>query len=77
VQGYFVACPTTHFGELQDAYPHIEQAGSLRRQTTTLDSILIRAQVQQLPAVRENDDLDNVFQLFRKNPELISRLHES
>jgi EAL domain-containing protein (putative c-di-GMP-specific phosphodiesterase class I) len=69
VQGYFVARPTTHFGELQDAYPHIEQAGSLRRQTTTLDSILIRAQVQQLPAVRENDDLDNVFELFCKNPE--------
>ncbi|WP_204308500.1 hypothetical protein, partial [Klebsiella pneumoniae] len=32
-------------------------------------SILIRAQVQRLPAVRENDDLDNVFELFRKNPQ--------
>lgn len=69
VQGYFIARPTTHFGELQDSYPHLEQARSLRRQTTTLDSILIRAQVQQLPAVRENDDLDNVFELFRKNPQ--------
>jgi diguanylate cyclase (GGDEF)-like protein len=69
VQGYFIARPTTHSGELQDSYPHLEQAGSLRRQTTTLDSILIRAQVQQLPAVRENDDLDNVFELFRKNPQ--------
>jgi EAL domain-containing protein (putative c-di-GMP-specific phosphodiesterase class I)/GGDEF domain-containing protein len=69
VQGYFIARPTTHFGELQDSYPHLEQAGSLRRQTTTLDSILIRAQVQRLPAVRENDDLDKVFELFRNNPQ--------
>ncbi|UXN59923.1 GGDEF domain-containing protein [Phyllobacterium zundukense] len=69
VQGYFIARPTTHFGELQDSYPHLEQAGSLRRQTTTLDSILIRAQVQRLPAVRENDDLDTVFELFRNNPQ--------
>ncbi|MCB8830008.1 hypothetical protein LJD47_33840, partial [Escherichia coli] len=69
VQGYFIARPTTNDGELQDIYPHLEQAGSGRRQTTTLDSILIRAQVQRLPAVRENDDLDNVFELFRKNPQ--------
>jgi diguanylate cyclase (GGDEF)-like protein len=69
VQGYFIARPTTHFGELQDSYPHLEQAGSLRRQTTTLDGILIRAQVQRLPAVRENDDLDKVFELFRNNPQ--------
>ena len=68
VQGYFVARPTTNPGELQDAYRHLEQAGSSRRQSATLDSILIRAQVQVLPAVHENEDLDKVFELFRKNP---------
>ncbi|SDN89048.1 GGDEF domain-containing protein [Phyllobacterium sp. OV277] len=69
VQGYYIARPTTNVGELQDSYPHLEQAGTGRRQTTTLDSILIRAQVQRLPVVHENDDLDNVFELFRKNPQ--------
>ncbi len=69
VQGYFIARPTTNVGELQESYPHLEQAGSARRQTATLDSILIRAQVQPLPAVRENEDLDKVFELFRQNPQ--------
>ncbi len=69
VQGYFIARPTINVGELQDSYPHLEQAGSARRQTATLDSILIRAQIQPLPAVRENDDLDSVFELFRRNPQ--------
>ncbi len=69
VQGYFVARPTVHFADLQPAYPHLEQSTSARRQSTSLDSILIRKQIEQMPALRENDDLDSVFELFRRSPQ--------
>ncbi len=67
MQGYFIARPTTHLNELQPAYPHLEPGG-IRRFSSTLDSILIRKEIEQLPAVRESDDLDSVFDLFRRNP---------
>ncbi|MCA1403464.1 GGDEF domain-containing protein [Ensifer sp. IC3342] len=68
VQGYFVARPTTHLSELQPVYPHLELSGAARRSSATLDSILIRKQIEQLPAVRESDELESVFDLFRLNP---------
>ncbi|MCA1441600.1 GGDEF domain-containing protein [Ensifer sp. IC4062] len=68
VQGYFIARPTTHLSELQPIYPHLELSGAARRSSATLDSILIRKQVEQLPAVRESDELESVFDLFRLNP---------
>ncbi|MQW87239.1 GGDEF domain-containing protein [Sinorhizobium saheli] len=68
MQGYFVARPTTHLTELQPTYAHLEPAGSIRRPSSTLDSILIRKEIEQLPAVKERDDLDSVFDLFRLNP---------
>ena len=69
VQGYFVARPTVHFADLQPAYPHLEQTAGARRQSSSLDSILIRKQIEQVPALRENDDLDSVFELFRRSPQ--------
>ena len=69
VQGYFVARPTVHLADLQPAYPHLEQSSHTRRQPASLDSILIRKQIEQLPALRENDGLDSVFELFRKAPQ--------
>ncbi|MDO9417193.1 bifunctional diguanylate cyclase/phosphodiesterase [Pararhizobium sp.] len=68
IQGWFVARPTTHMGDLKDAYPHLEHIGDARRNSAGLDGILIRKQVEQLPAVYENDDLDRVFELFRRDP---------
>ncbi|WP_331373663.1 GGDEF domain-containing protein [Sinorhizobium chiapasense] len=68
VQGYFIARPTTHLSELQPAYPHLELSGAARRSSATLDSILIRKQIEQLPAARESDELESVFDLFRLNP---------
>lgn len=67
VQGYFVARPTTHLNELRPVYAHLELGGA-RSHSSTLDSILIRKEVEQLPAVRESDDLDSVFDHFRLNP---------
>ncbi|HEV7319569.1 MAG TPA: GGDEF domain-containing protein [Ensifer sp.] len=68
VQGYYVARPTTHLSELLAAYPHLDQSVISRRPSSSLDSILIRKQIEQLPSVRESDDLDSVFDLFRLNP---------
>ncbi|MCY1295418.1 diguanylate cyclase (GGDEF) domain protein [compost metagenome] len=68
VQGYYVARPTTHLSELLPAYPHLDQSVSVRRPSSSLDSILIRKQIEQLPTVRESDELDSVFNLFRRNP---------
>ncbi|MCA1366585.1 GGDEF domain-containing protein [Bradyrhizobium sp. BRP14] len=67
MQGYFVARPTTHLTELQPVYPHLEPLGGTRP-SSTLDSILIRKEIEQLPAVQESDDLDSAFDLFRRNP---------
>lgn len=69
IQGWFVAHPTTHHDDLKRAYPHLAGAGNTRRGSAGLDGVLIRRQVEQLPVVYENDDLDTVFELFRKDPE--------
>ncbi|KQY19831.1 bifunctional diguanylate cyclase/phosphodiesterase [Rhizobium sp. Root482] len=69
VQGYFVARPTVHFSDLQPVYPHLEASGGARRHSTSLDGILIRQQIEQVPALRENGDLDEVFELFRHSPQ--------
>ncbi|MGG7517253.1 EAL domain-containing protein [Allorhizobium undicola] len=69
VQGWHIARPTTHLTELLPAYPHLKEAGqTTRRIGQSLDEILIRRQVEMLPAVYENDSIDSVFDLFRRNP---------
>ncbi len=68
VQGWFVARPTTFLSELQPSFPHLADIGRSRRSSQSLDEILIRKQIEHLPAVYENESIDNVFDLFRRNP---------
>jgi len=68
VQGYFIARPTTFLTELQPAFPHLADIGRARRSSQSLDEILIRKQIEKLPTVYENDAIDSVFELFRRNP---------
>ncbi|MDQ0455185.1 bifunctional diguanylate cyclase/phosphodiesterase [Rhizobium paknamense] len=68
VQGWHIARPTPHLSELKPAYPHLKEAGPLRRVGQSLDEILIRREVETLPAVYENDSIETVFDLFRRNP---------
>ncbi len=68
VQGYFIARPTTFLTELQSAFPHLADIGRTRRSSQSLDEILIRKQIENLPTVFENDVIDSVFELFRRNP---------
>jgi diguanylate cyclase (GGDEF)-like protein len=68
VQGWFISRPTTFVSELQSAFPHLQHLGETRRSSQTLDEILIRRQIERLPTVFENDSIDSVFELFRRNP---------
>nr|CAD6422063.1 diguanylate cyclase [Rhizobium sp. Q54] len=68
VQGYFIARPTTFQNELQSSFPHLAEIGRSRRSSQSLDEILIRKQIERLPAVYEHESIDSVFELFRRNP---------
>jgi diguanylate cyclase (GGDEF)-like protein len=68
VQGYFIARPTTFVAELQPAFPYLADIGRARRSSQSLDEILIRKQIENLPTVYENESIDSVFELFRRNP---------
>ncbi|UHS55885.1 GGDEF domain-containing protein [Agrobacterium vaccinii] len=68
VQGWFISRPTTFVSELQPSFPHLQHLGEVRRSSQTLDEILIRRQIERLPTVFENDTIDSVFELFRRNP---------
>lgn len=68
VQGWFVARPTTLVNELKTGFPYLQDLGKVERNSQSLDEILIRKQIEVLPTIRENDSIDSVFELFRRNP---------
>jgi diguanylate cyclase (GGDEF)-like protein len=68
VQGWFIARPTPLVNELKPAFPHLQHLGEIKRNNQSLDEILIRKQIEVLPTVYENDSIDSVFELFRRNP---------
>ncbi|QLF69735.1 GGDEF domain-containing protein [Peteryoungia desertarenae] len=68
VQGWYIARPTTLVSELKGAFPHLQLVGKVRRSTQSLDEILIRKQIEHLPTVYEHENIDHVFDLFRRNP---------
>ncbi len=68
VQGWFIARPTMLVNELKPAFPHLRDLGRMERNSQSLDEILIRKQIEVLPSIRENDSIDSVFELFRRNP---------
>jgi diguanylate cyclase (GGDEF)-like protein len=68
VQGWFIARPTTFISELQPSFPYLADIGRTRRSSQSLDEILIRKQIENLPTVYENQSIDSVFELFRRNP---------
>ena len=68
VQGWFVSRPVTDFTALRPTYPQVERAGGVRRNSGSLDGILIRRQIEQLPGIRESESLEAVFDLFRRDP---------
>ncbi|MDM9626743.1 EAL domain-containing protein [Rhizobium sp. S152] len=69
VQGWFISRPTTHVSELVPSFPHLQDLGKSKRNNQSLDEILIRKQIEVLPTVFENDTIDSVFEVFRRNPQ--------
>ncbi|MDR6756063.1 diguanylate cyclase (GGDEF)-like protein [Mycoplana sp. BE70] len=67
-QGWHICRPQTDMTVLRPVYALAVGAGTARRNERSIDSILIRRQIEQLPAVRENASLESVFELFRKDP---------
>ena len=68
VQGYFVARPTCEVSELLPVYPHVARIRERHRTTRRSDALLVRSEVSELPAVREDTDIETVFETFRKSP---------
>ena len=68
VQGWYIARPQTDMSALQAVYAPVARAATGRRSSASLDSILIRRQIEHLPAVHEGDSLESVFELFRRDP---------
>ena len=68
VQGWFVSRPVTDFSTLGPVYAQVARAGGTRRSSSTLDSILIRREIEQVAVLRESASLESVFEFFRRDP---------
>lgn len=68
VQGWYISRPQTDMSALRTVYAPVARAATGRRSSRSLDSILIRRQIEHLPAVPESASLESVFELFRKDP---------
>ena len=68
VQGWFVSRPVTDFSTLGPVYAQVARAGGTRRASSTLDSILIRREIEQVAVLRESESLETVFEFFRRDP---------
>lgn len=68
-QGWFVDMPQTDPGALQTAYPHLRISGTENGRSPTIDELLIRRQIEQLPTIRDADGLETIFALFQNHPE--------
>ena len=67
VQGFFIARPSTDISNLGTTYSIVpETVGPSRRQTDG-DLNLIRSRIEQLPALHEDDDMREVFDLFKRH----------
>ncbi|MDR3374362.1 MAG: EAL domain-containing protein [Ancalomicrobiaceae bacterium] len=69
VQGWYIGYPTPHIEELQATYQHVTTAGAPKWRLQSIDEILIRREIETLPALSEGDDLDVAFDLFKRNPQ--------
>ncbi|MCP8897096.1 GGDEF domain-containing protein [Shinella daejeonensis] len=68
IQGWFVSRPVADYSALRPVYAQVARAGGARHSSSTLDSILIRREIEQVAVLREDDSLEAAFELFRHNP---------
>lgn len=67
VQGFFVAKPTTDHDTIQPAYRAVFDTNSRDRRRRASDEFLVRDHIKPLAALRIDDDMDSVFETFRRN----------
>ncbi|GAA4158395.1 hypothetical protein GCM10023069_00060 [Shinella granuli] len=60
--------PRHGFFRAGPVYAQVARAGGRRRSSRTLDSILIRREIEQVAVLRENESLESVFEFFRRDP---------
>jgi diguanylate cyclase (GGDEF)-like protein len=69
VQGWFIARPSVNVDDQRTSFPHLRDHSRARGSGGSLDELLIRKQIENLPFVYENDSIEKVFEMFRMNPE--------
>lgn len=69
VQGYFIQRPTTDLHFLRPEYAEVKQLGAQDRRTTGIAPALILEQLDRAPAVDATMQMEDVFKLFRNNPQ--------
>ncbi|UVC10120.1 EAL domain-containing protein [Rhizobium sp. TH2] len=69
VQGYYIARPSVNVDDQRSSFPHLRDHSRSRTSASSLDELLIRKQIENLPFVYENDSIEKVFEMFRMNPE--------
>lgn len=69
VQGWYIARPSVNVEDQRPSFPHLRDQSRARGTGGSLDELLIRKQIENLPFVYENDSIEKVFEMFRMNPE--------
>jgi diguanylate cyclase (GGDEF)-like protein len=69
VQGFYIARPSVNVSEQMPSFPHLLDPIKTRKTGPSFDELLIRRQVEMLPVVYEDDSIERVFEMFRKNPD--------
>lgn len=69
VQGYYIARPSVNVEDQRASFPHLRVHSKQRSSGGSLDELLIRKQIENLPFVYENDSIEKVFEMFRMHPE--------
>ncbi|MGA1800990.1 EAL domain-containing protein [Rhizobium sp. HT1-10] len=67
-QGWLIARPMADVSRWQPRLENFPDSRLSPAAPQSLDDILIRKQIEVLPTVYENDPIDTVFELFRRNP---------
>jgi EAL domain-containing protein (putative c-di-GMP-specific phosphodiesterase class I) len=69
VQGWYIARPSVNVEDQRSSFLHLRHHSKARGSGGSLDELLIRKQIENLPFVYENDSIEKVFEMFRMNPE--------
>jgi len=70
LQGYFVQKPTLDLNKLNSNYSQISALNSRDRRAVGDDRKIIDEQIENIPALKFNTPMDEVFDIFRRNKHL-------